>query len=165
MSTACKMSNIPFKLQYIARCRYNAVNFLQYPDGRAVGCLLWVSSLIHVLLLSLEYCVWYRDKLDRVITALDCIQLLVLPYWRDIYTCTQTCTTLTTNIVFSWLYPRKQNQMINILIHLSNIFGHSCQTENTFYIMGVGEYVKMCKHFRLVSLTLWPGHSNRINLY
>ena len=109
---ANKMSNIPFKLQYIARCRYNAVNFLQYPhntypiarpSGRGKGFVLWVSSLIHLLLLSLEYCVWYRHQLDRVITALDCMQLLVLPCWRDIHTCTQTCTTVTTDIMFSWL--------------------------------------------------------------
>ena len=65
-----------------ARCRYNTVIFFQYPhnrhpiarpSGRGMGCLLWVSSLIHVLLMSLKFCVCYCDKLDRVITALDCI--------------------------------------------------------------------------------------------
>ena len=35
------------------------------------GCLLWVTSLIHDLLLSVQCCVYIRDKLDRVITAPD----------------------------------------------------------------------------------------------
>ena len=35
------------------------------------GCLLWVSSLIYALLLSVQCCVYIRDKLDRVITAPD----------------------------------------------------------------------------------------------
>ena len=48
------------------RCRYNALNFLKFhhcrhpkarPLGRVMECLLWVSSLIHVLLLSLKWCV------------------------------------------------------------------------------------------------------------
>ena len=42
------------------------------PHGRAIGCLLWFWSPIHVLLLSSQNQWWYRDKLDRVITALDC---------------------------------------------------------------------------------------------
>ena len=48
---------------YTVRCRYNTVHFLQYPHdrqtiarplGRGMGCLLWVSSRIHGLLLSLQ---------------------------------------------------------------------------------------------------------------
>ena len=35
------------------------------------GCLLWVTSLIYALLLSVQCCVYIRDKLDRVITAPD----------------------------------------------------------------------------------------------
>ena len=61
-------------------CRYDAVNFLQNshnrhpiarPWGRGMGCLLWVWSLIYVLLLPLQCHIQYRDKFDRVITALD----------------------------------------------------------------------------------------------
>ena len=64
------------------RCRYYTVNFRQNihnrhpiarPSGRGMGCLLWVWSLIQVLLLLLQWRGQYRDKLDRVITALDCI--------------------------------------------------------------------------------------------
>ena len=64
------------------RYRYSAFNFLQYshnwhpiarPWGRDKGCLLWFWYLIHFLPLLSLYRVWYRDKLDRVITALDCI--------------------------------------------------------------------------------------------
>ena len=63
-------------------CRYNAVNFvanhhnrhpIARPWGRGMGCLLWFWSLIFILLLSLWFRWWCRDKLDRVITALDCI--------------------------------------------------------------------------------------------
>ena len=64
------------------RCRYNAVTFLQntynrHPIarllGRGMGRLLWVQSMIEVLLLSSKCRMWYRDKLDRVITVLNCI--------------------------------------------------------------------------------------------
>ena len=67
---------------YIVRCRYNTDNFLKFPHnrlpiarplGRDMGCLLWVSSLIHVLLLSVQGFIQNRDKLDCAITALDCI--------------------------------------------------------------------------------------------
>ena len=48
---------------YTVQCHYNTVNFLQYPHnrhpitcplGQGMGCLLCFSSLIHVLLLSLQ---------------------------------------------------------------------------------------------------------------
>ena len=39
-----------------------------------MGCLLWVCSLIYVLLLSSQCCMSYHDKLDHIITALDCSQ-------------------------------------------------------------------------------------------
>ena len=64
------------------RYSYNAVDFLPIshnghpiarPWGRVMGCQLWVWSLIYVLLLSSQYRWQYRDKLDRVITALDYI--------------------------------------------------------------------------------------------
>ena len=67
------------------RCRYNAVSFLHIPHnrhsiarplGRGMGCLMWFSCLSHVLLLSVQRCVWNRDKLNRVITALDCTDWL-----------------------------------------------------------------------------------------
>ena len=60
------------------RCRYNAVNFLQNshnghpiarPWGRAMGCVLWVWSLIYVLLLPSQRRMSYRDELDRIVTA------------------------------------------------------------------------------------------------
>ena len=70
------------KCHNTVRCRYNAVSFLHIPHnrhsiarplGRGMGCLMWFSCLSHVLLLSVQRCVWNRDKLNRVITALDCI--------------------------------------------------------------------------------------------
>ena len=86
--------------QDTVRCRYNAVHFLQYPRidssriwirlrthnrhpiarqlGRAMGCLLCVSSQIHVLQLSLLCSVWYRNRLDRVIPTLT---IYILIYW------------------------------------------------------------------------------------
>ena len=66
--------------------RYNAANFLQNthkrtlhssPVGASYGCLLWVQSLIYVLLLSLQYCVWYHVISDRRITAPDCIGRII----------------------------------------------------------------------------------------
>ena len=65
------------------RCLYNSVNFFQNPHnrhGRAMGWLSWVWSLIYVLLLSSQYLRWYREKLDRVITARDCILRLVFAF-------------------------------------------------------------------------------------
>ena len=62
-------------------CRYNAVNFhhsfhnrhpIAFPWGRGMGCLLWVWNLIYFPLLSWQCRIWYQDKLDRAITALDC---------------------------------------------------------------------------------------------
>ena len=67
--------------QSTARCRYNAVNFLQNshekppiarPVGRGMGCLLWVQPLLDILLQFLRWCVQYHVMLDRVIAALDC---------------------------------------------------------------------------------------------
>ena len=58
---------------YSVRCHYNAVNFLPNPHWRAMGCLLWFWYLIHFLPLFSQCRIWYRDKLDRVITALHCI--------------------------------------------------------------------------------------------
>ena len=91
------------------RCRYNTVNFLPNPQnrhpisrpwGRGMGCLLWVSSLNCVLLLSSQ-CRWYRDKWERAITALDCMCIpigaeIVLFQWctEDICTSRQVETTL-----------------------------------------------------------------------
>ena len=37
-----------------------------------MGCLLWFQNLIHFLPLLSQCHEWYHDKLDRVITALDC---------------------------------------------------------------------------------------------
>ena len=63
-------------------CHYKAVNLIPNshnrlpiarPWGRCMGCQLWVSIVIEVLLPSSRYLEWYYDKLDRVITALDCI--------------------------------------------------------------------------------------------
>ena len=65
----------------IVRCRYN-VNFLQnshnrQPIGRSwwrdMGCLSWIWNVNYVLLLSSQCRLSYRDKLDRVIAALDCV--------------------------------------------------------------------------------------------
>ena len=63
---------------------YNAVNFLQnhrkrhpiaHPLGWDMGCLLWIKTYIHILPLSLQWCVQYHVILDHVIMALDCIDL------------------------------------------------------------------------------------------
>ena len=63
-------------------CRYNAANFVPIPykrhliarpSGRGMGCLLWVQILVNFLLLSVQRNLWYRNILDRVKTALDCI--------------------------------------------------------------------------------------------
>ena len=73
-------------LPYTVWCHDNMVNFLPHfpnrhpiahPQGRDMGYLLWVQSLIYVLPLSWQCSVCYRDKLDRVITALDCISSTV----------------------------------------------------------------------------------------
>ena len=67
------------------RCRHNADIFFQNHhkshaipsrSGRAMGCLLWLKTLIRVLTQSRQWCVQYRVILDRVITALHCIM-----YW------------------------------------------------------------------------------------
>ena len=47
------------------------------------GCLLWVSSLIYALLLSVQCCVYIRDKLDRVITAPDLTTQTSTVYMTD----------------------------------------------------------------------------------
>ena len=63
------------------QCCYNSVNFLlnshnrqpiARPWGQGMQCVLWVRSLIHVLMLSSQFHMWYRDKLEHVITALCC---------------------------------------------------------------------------------------------
>ena len=57
---------MPYGALITVRCCYNAVSFLQFPHnkhpisrplGRGMGCMLWVSGLIHALLLSLQCCV------------------------------------------------------------------------------------------------------------
>ena len=67
---------------YAVQCLYNAVIFLHNshnrrpisrPWGRGMGCLVWIQSPIYVLLLWLQYCVWYLDMLYRVITVPHCI--------------------------------------------------------------------------------------------
>ena len=62
------MLQFPYTVLY----RYNAVNLLStlhkrpHPRGRAMGCLLWVWSLLS------SQCRWYySEKPDRVITELD----------------------------------------------------------------------------------------------
>ena len=61
---------------------FNAVYLLQNPHiwhhiacpwGRGMGCLLCFETLIHFLLLLLQCHMQYHDKLDSIITALDCI--------------------------------------------------------------------------------------------
>ena len=60
---------------------YNMVNFRQnrlkrlpiaHLWGWGMGCLLCVSSLIHILMMSLQCPVYYHDKWNHIITALDC---------------------------------------------------------------------------------------------
>ena len=46
---------------------------IAHPLGRAMGCLLWVQTLIDVLNPFLQWRVKYHVILDRVIMALDCI--------------------------------------------------------------------------------------------
>ena len=80
-----KLTKMMSVFRTTVRYRYNAVNFLSNPNkrhpiarpwGRVMGCLLWFWSLIYVLLLSSQ-CRWkYCDKLDRVITALDCTRII-----------------------------------------------------------------------------------------
>ena len=64
------------------QCCYSAVNFLQNinkkhplarPEGRAMGCLLWVQPLIDILSYVLQWCVQYHVILDCVIMVLDCM--------------------------------------------------------------------------------------------
>ena len=64
------------------RCRYSAVCFLKNPHerhpiarplGRAIGCLLWLPTLIHILLRSVQRCLQYHVMLDCVITTFHCI--------------------------------------------------------------------------------------------
>ena len=66
---------------YTMRCRYDAVNSLQYPHnrhhiarpwGRVMGCILWLLTLIYALLESPLCCVQNHIILDRFITAIDC---------------------------------------------------------------------------------------------
>ena len=80
-----------FFLVYTVQCRCNAINFLQNSlnrhsiactSGRSIGCLLWVWSLIFVLLLSSQHRMLYRDKLECVITAMDCTYKYVHPTKR-----------------------------------------------------------------------------------
>ena len=61
-------------------CRFNAVNFHPNPHkrhpiarlwGRAMGCLLWISTLMHILPQSLSNHMQNHIMLDRAITALD----------------------------------------------------------------------------------------------
>ena len=60
----------------------NVVNFLQninkrHPiartQGRGMGCLLWVQSLIDILPYFLQLCVQYHVILDCVIMVFDCM--------------------------------------------------------------------------------------------
>ena len=64
------------------RCRYNVVNFVENPhkrhpiprpNGRGMGCLLWVHTLVYIKSRELRQYMQHRVILDRVITALDCI--------------------------------------------------------------------------------------------
>ena len=68
-----------------AQCRYNAVNLLPNrhkrlpiarPRGRAMGCILWVESLIYVLPLLLRDFTYYHEIFDRVITVPGCVSML-----------------------------------------------------------------------------------------
>ena len=92
---------------YTVQCHYNAVDFLQFlhnrcpiahPLGGGRWCLLWVSSMIHALLLSSQCCGKYSDKLDRAITALD-------------YTCIGIRFMITYHKYFGWW--RKKIKTIN----------------------------------------------------
>ena len=71
----------------------NAVNFLPNshdrhpiarPWGQGMGCLLWVWSLVYVLLVSSQRHMYYCDKLNRVITALNMQGLSYLGLTRSI---------------------------------------------------------------------------------
>ena len=76
---------------YTVRCCYNTVNCLQNhhkrhpiarPLGRVMRYLLWVQTLIEILAQSLQWCVQYHVISECVITALDCMLLSTLPYFR-----------------------------------------------------------------------------------
>ena len=63
------------------RCRFNAVNFLENPhkrhpidrpNGRAMGCLLWVHTQVYIMPRELQRCVQCYVILNRLITALNC---------------------------------------------------------------------------------------------
>ena len=65
-----------FTKKCAVQCHYNVANFLPKPHNRHPiacpwGCLSWVQSPIYILPLSLQ-CMWYRQKLDGVLTALGC---------------------------------------------------------------------------------------------
>ena len=66
---------------------YHAVNFLQnphnihpiaYPSGWAMGCLLWVQALTHVLPQTMEWYIQYHVLLDRIIMAFDYLKPMTL---------------------------------------------------------------------------------------
>ena len=62
------------------RSNFSAVKFLlnihkRHPIPRplGMGCLLWIESLTDILPQFLQWCVQYHVTLDRVITAINCI--------------------------------------------------------------------------------------------
>ena len=68
------------------RCRYNAVNFLTSihkrhpiarPSGWGMGCLLWIQRLINSLSQFLQWFMQYLTMLDRVITTLCMLKLII----------------------------------------------------------------------------------------
>ena len=73
----------------LLRCPYSTINFLQNPHkwhpiagplGWGLVCLLWIQILIYILLQSLQSYMQYHLVLERIITALDCIYLLVITW-------------------------------------------------------------------------------------
>ena len=74
-------------LGYITvRCRYHVVNFhlnphekypIARPLERDMGCMMWVQTVIYILAQSMQWCIQYDVILDRVVSTLDCILLLI----------------------------------------------------------------------------------------
>ena len=78
-------------------------------------CLLCFSSLNCVLLLSVQCCVYIRDKLDRVITAPDCTTETSTVYDR------QYSVTL-------YVIRRQTNRIWDIKQHSNSNTAYECQT-------------------------------------
>ena len=84
--------------------------FTKDNPGRAMGCLLWMRSLIHVPLLPLHCCIWYNDILHGVITTLDCTSsLCAYSYKRAthiLYVIAQYLAQIQSKVIVEYIKPK-----------------------------------------------------------